>query len=157
MLHPLSAEIERLAGEVAAAAGLGLRDVQLLSHRLPLTLIVKVQRLDGSDISLDECAALSAPMAETLEAAGLLQDAYVLEVSSPGIGDELNSDRDFQSFRGFPVEVLCRDSDGAERCREGSLLQRDEEAVHLNVRGRQQRIPRNTVVRVRLVTPKDSS
>lgn len=157
MPHPLIPALERLAEPVAAAAGLELRQVQLLSHRIPLTLVVQVQRRDGRDISLDECAAFSAPMGEALEASGLLEEAYVLEVSSPGIGDELSSERDFQSFRGFPVEVLCRDATGSERCREGSLLERDDEAVHLNVRGRMQRIPRSEVVRVRLVTPKDSS
>jgi ribosome maturation factor RimP len=155
--HPLIPEIEQLATTVASAAGLELRGVQLLSHRIPLTLMVQVQRADGLDISLDECAAFSGPMGEALEAAGLLAEAYVLEVSSPGISEDLSSDRDFQSFRGFPVEVLCRDSTGAERRREGALLERDNEAVHLNVRGRRQRIPRSDVVQVRLVTPKDSS
>ena len=76
--------------------------------------------------------------------------AYVLEVSSPGIGEDLHSDRDFVSFRGFPVEVLRRDADGAEVRRRGHLLGRDEQVVQLNERGRILRIPRDEVLRVRL-------
>lgn len=131
--------------------------MHLLSHRLPLTVQVFVQRSDGGDVSLEQCAALSAPLGEALEASGLLIQAYVLEISSPGIGEHLESDRDFTSFRGFPVEVLRRGADGREQRREGLLLGRDAQVVLLNDRGRTVRIPRAEVVRVQLVTPRDSS
>jgi len=116
---------------------------------------VQVRRADGSDVSLDECAAFSAPLGEALDAAELLEAPFVLEVSSPGIGEELCTDRDFASFRGFPVEVLRRAADGSETLREGLLLQRDDHSVHLNIRGRTSRIPRQEVARVRLVSPRD--
>jgi len=118
---------------------------------------VLVQRADGSDISLDECASLSAPLGEAIEAAELLGDAYVLEVSSPGVSDDLHDDRDFRSFRGFPVAVHCRDSKGLAVRREGLLLERDATDVHLNIRGRTQRIPRDSVISVCLVTPTQAS
>lgn len=84
-----------------------------------MTVQILVQRTDGSDISLDECASLSAPLGEAMDAAGLLADAYVLEVSSPGVSDELQDDRDFRSFRGFPIEVQFRDAKGETVCSEG--------------------------------------
>ncbi|MFM7360346.1 MAG: ribosome assembly cofactor RimP, partial [Cyanobium sp.] len=86
---PLLPEYERLASQAAAPAGLRVIGVELLSHRIPMTVRVLVQRLDGGDVSLDECAALSGPLGEALEAGGLLEAACVLEVSSPGIGEEL--------------------------------------------------------------------
>ena len=98
---------------VAQRAGFSLEAVQLLTHRIPMTVQVLVRRGDGSDVSLDDCAALSAPLAEALDASELIASAYVLEVSSPGIGEELASDRDFQSFRSFPVAVERRAADGA--------------------------------------------
>jgi ribosome maturation factor RimP len=151
--HPLLPELETLARSVLEPRGFILRAVHLLSHRIPLTVQVMVQKADGTDISLDECAALSMPLGEAIEVAGLLPDAYVLEVSSPGIGEELHDDRDFRSFRGFPVEVRFRDPKGAEVRREGLLLERDADALHLNMRGRPQRIPRGDVIAVRLVSP----
>jgi ribosome maturation factor RimP len=77
----------------------------------------------------------------------------VLEVSSPGIGEDLDSDRDFESFRGFPVEVLQQEPNGEPSRQTGLLLGRDEQAVLLNRRGRTVRIPRETVLQVRLTTP----
>ena len=153
MPHPLLPELERLAQLAVAAAGFELKGVHLFTHRIPMTVQVLVQRTDGSDISLDECASLSAPLGEAIEAAEWLGDAYVLEVSSPGVSDNLRDDRDFRSFRGFPIEVICRDDQGLEVRREGLLLERDAKDLHLNVRGRTQLIPRDAVIRVSLVTP----
>ena len=153
MPHPLLPDLERLAEAAVAQAGFTLKGVHLFTHRIPMTVQVLVQRADGTDISLDECASLSAPLGEAMEAAALLADAYVLEVSSPGVSDELRDDRDFRSFRGFPIAVDYRDAKGSEVRREGLLLERDATDVHLNIRGRTQRIPRDAVIRVCLVTP----
>lgn len=120
-----------------------------------MTVQVLVRRADGSDVSLDDCAAFSSPLGEALEAAALLEAPYVLEVSSPGIGEELSEDRDFISFRSFPVAVHRRAVDGSETIQEGLLLDRDAEVVRLNVRGRTVKVPRQEVVRVRLVSPRD--
>lgn len=153
MAHPLTADLERLAQATATVTGLEVRAVEVLTHRIPMTVRVLVQRADGTDVSLDECAALSGPLGEALEASTLLEAPYVLEVSSPGIGEILSSDRDFESFRSFPVEVLRQEGEGEPSRQEGLLLGRDEQAVLLNRRGRTVRIPREAVLQVRLTTP----
>ena len=154
MPHPLNPELDALVRQLAPAAGLEVRGVQVLTHRIPMTVQVLVQRQDGQDVTLDECAAFSGPLGDALEAAALLADTpYVLEVSSPGIADDLSSDRDFQSFRSFPVEVWLQREDGSTSCQQGLLLGRDAESVQLNVRGRTVRLPRQQVLRVHLTTP----
>jgi ribosome maturation factor RimP len=157
MAHPLIPELETLAREHLEAAGFALKGLQLFTHRIPMTLQVLVQRGDGSDVSLDDCASVSGPLGEAIEAAGLLAEAYVLEVSSPGVSEVLHDDRDFRSFRGFPVEVHSRDTAGKDQRREGLLLERTAEAVLLNMRGRTARIPRESVITVRLITPATES
>jgi len=153
--HPLLAELERLAATEALAADLQVVAVHLHTHRIPMTVQVMVRRSDGSDVNLDACAAFSGPLGEALESAALLESPYVLEVSSPGIEDELTSDRDFNSFRGFPVAVTLNDGQGTEQIREGLLLGRDALEVRLNVRGRTLRLNRAAVTHVRLVSPRD--
>ena len=108
---------------------------------------------DSSDVNLDDCAHFSQAFGEALEASELITGAYVLEITSPGLGDVLQQDRDFRSFRGFPVCVRQRDAKGGEIQREGTLLGRDADAVELNLRGRIQRIPRCDVLEVRLTSP----
>jgi ribosome maturation factor RimP len=144
-------EIERLAGQVGASSRLEIVAVQIFTHRIPMTVEVRVRRADGADVTLEECAAFSGSLGEAIEASELLPSAYVLEISSPGIGEDLITDRDFESFRGFPVEVMSSDSPGSPSPREGLLLGRDDQSVLINLRGRSVRIPRSEVVRVRLV------
>jgi ribosome maturation factor RimP len=153
--HLLIADLERLAAAQALAADLQVVAVHLHSHRIPMTVQVMLRRSDGGDVSLDACAAFSGPLGEAIEGSELLESPYVLEVSSPGIDEELTSDRDFTSFRGFPVAVTVDDGQGTEQIREGLLLGRDALEVRLNVRGRTLRLNRASVTHVRLVSPRD--
>ena len=152
--HPLIPDLEHLASQVAADAGFQVCGVQLLTHRIPMTLQVQLRLADGGDVSLDNCASFSHLLDDALEAASLIEEAYVLEISSPGIPETLSEDRDFRSFRGFPVCVRYRDAKtGAEAEREGLLLERTDDSVQINVRGRTIRLPRADVIAVRLTTP----
>ena len=118
-----------------------------------MTLEIQIRHQSGTDVSLDDCAGFSRVLGDALEASTLLTEAYVLEISSPGIGEKLCSDRDFQTFRGFPVEVCHRDKADTEQRIEGLLLERDSDTLQINIRGRIRRIPRDCVIGVRLTSP----
>ncbi|MEC9452539.1 MAG: ribosome maturation factor RimP [Cyanobacteriota bacterium] len=152
MPHPLLPDLETLASATAAGKGYKLCCVQVFTHLIPITIQVQIRCKDGSDVSLDDCAHFSASMDEALEASQLFTEAYVLEISSPGIGDQLHSDQDFLTFRGFPVEISFRDDD-SDLHQAGLLHKRSDEHVHINIKGRIQRIPRKAVTCVRLTNP----
>ena len=118
-----------------------------------MTVQIQIRRLSGEDVSLDDCASLSGPIGEAIEASALLNEAYVLEISSPGIGELLQSDRDFQTFRGFPVEVSFKDDQGKEQNLAGSLLDRSVDHLEINIKGRVKRVIRSTIRSVRLTSP----
>jgi ribosome maturation factor RimP len=147
--------LETLARRVADTTGFRVVEAQIQTHRHPCIVLVQIRTGDGGDVTLDDCAAFSGALAEAMEAEELLSEAYVLEISSPGLSDTLVEDRDFHSFRGFPIEVRFRDSSGAECTRAGLLLERDDAFLHLNVRGRRQRIPRQDVLTVSLTRPSE--
>ena len=153
MPHPLLPDLETLASSVAAAQGFELCGIQLLTHMSPMTLEVQIRHSSGADVSLDDCAGFSGVLGDALEASSLLTEAYVLEISSPGIGDQLIEDRDFQTFRGFPVEVTHRDKDNSEQRLDGLLLERSDDELQINIRGRIKRISRDRVIGVRLTSP----
>ena len=125
----------------------------MLTHMSPMTLEVQIRHSTGTDVSLDDCAGFSGVLGDALETSTLLTEAYVLEISSPGIGDQLIEDRDFQTFRGFPVEVLHRDKDDSEQRLDGLLLERSDDELQINIRGRIKRISRDRVIGVRLTSP----
>ena len=118
-----------------------------------MTVQIQIRRANGEDVTLDDCAGLSGPIGDAIEALSLLSEAYVLEISSPGIGELLQSDRDFQTFKGFPVDVSFEDGEGHPQTLAGSLLERSADHLEINIKGRIKRIPRSSVSSVRLTSP----
>lgn len=118
-----------------------------------MTMQVQIRHIGGDDVTLDDCAQFTDPMSEAIDKAQLLTEAYVLEVSSPGISEELLTDRDFLTFKGFPVEVIYKDDNNSEHRSSGLLHERSIDHVNLNIKGRINRIPREHVSGVRLISP----
>ena len=150
--HQLLSNLEKIAGVTAVQNSFELCGVELHTHKRPMTIQVLIRHQGGDDVSLDDCASLSEYMDEAIEASKLLEEPYVLEISSPGIGEYLSSDKDFLTFRSFPVEVSFL-KEGNEQSDSGLLLERSEQHVHLNIKGRIKRIPRESVTCVRLTSP----
>ena len=126
-------------------------DVAIHAHRQPLAVVIAIRRSDGGDVSIVDCEKLSHRLGFLLDEAQLFATAFVLEVSSPGLGENLVSDRDFRSFHGFPVELHCQQQ-GRHAVIHGTLMGRDENVVQLNRKGRITRIARGNVLQVRLTT-----
>ena len=137
--------------------GFDICDVKLHTHQKPMTLQVQIRRNDSNhyDVSLEDCARLSGPIGEAIEASSLLSEAYVLEISSPGINEFLTEDRDFKTFKGFPVEVLSITENGLELNQKGLLHERNESHLVLNMKGKITRISIGLVKSVRLSTTKN--
>ena len=153
MPHPLLPDLKDLASATAEGHGFELADLQVLAHMQPMTVQIQIRRSSGDDVTLDDCAGFSAPMGEALENSAVLTEAYVLEISSPGIGERLQTDRDFQTFRRYPVDVIHRDSEGTEQKHSGTLLERTEDHIKISIHGRIKQIPRDSVISVELTSP----
>ena len=153
MPHPLLPDLEDLASATAVDHGFELADLQVLAHMQPMTVQIQIRRSNGDDVTLDDCAGFSAPMGEALENSAVLSEAYVLEISSPGIGEQLQSDRDFQTFRRYPVDVIHRDTEGSQQRHSGTLLERTEDLIRISIHGRIKQISRDSVISVELTSP----
>ena len=151
--HPLLPDLKELASATALDHGFELADLQALAHMQPMTVQIQIRRSSGDDVTLDDCASFSAPMGQALENSALLTEAYVLEISSPGIGEHLQSDRDFQTFRRYPVDVIQRDTEGTQQRHSGTLLERTEDHIKISIHGRIKHIPRDSIVSVELTSP----
>jgi ribosome maturation factor RimP len=149
MTHPLIPQIIELATPVAEELGLEVVGAVFQTNKRPPVLRVDI-RNPISDTGLNDCEQMSRALEATLDAAEIIPDAYVLEISSPGISRLLSTDREFISFKGFGVIItLASPVEGKMEAR-GNLIGRDEAAVHLNQKGRAIAIPRDLVTRVEL-------
>lgn len=94
-------------------------------------LQIMLDRVDGADITIDDCTLASRTISALLDVADPIPEAYELEVGSPGIDRPLTRAKDFDSFAGFEAKVELRQAvDGRRRFR-GRLLGLDAGMVRL--------------------------
>ncbi|MBD2136328.1 ribosome maturation factor RimP [Anabaena sp. FACHB-1237] len=149
MTHPLIPQLIELATPVAAELGLELVGIVFHTNQNPPALRVDIRNPE-QDTGLDDCERMSRSLEASLDAAEIIPDAYVLEVSSPGISRQLVTDREFISFKGFPVIVVTSPPFNHQEQWIGNLVRRDETTVYLNQKGRMVAIPRDLITKVQL-------
>ena len=144
--------VEAKASNQSNAADLGLFVVGAVfkTNQHPPVLRIDFRNLE-QDTSLNDCERMSRALEAALDSSDLILDAYVLEVSSPGISRSLSTDREFISFKGFPVEVTTTEPVNGVTAWTGQLIRRDDTSVHINQKGRSIAIPRQFIHRVLLV------
>ena len=146
-------DLEDLASKEAANKGLKVVGFKLHAHTKPMTLQVQIRQNNGSDVSLDDCALFSTPMNEAIERSKLLDSPYVLEISSPGLSDVLQTDRDYDTFKGFPIEVTFENKENKQFSESGLLNTRTKDHLIINIKGTMKKIPIANVISVRLESP----
>lgn len=149
MAHPLIPQIIDLAIPVAESLGLEVVGAVFHTNQRPPVLRVDI-RNPHQDTGLDDCERMSRALEATLDTTDIIPDAYVLEISSPGISRQLITDREFISFKGFTVVVNTSQPYEGQQEWTGQLIKRDENAVYLNQKGRTVAIPRSLITRVQL-------
>lgn len=149
MTHPLVPEIINLAKPIAQKLGLEVIEIIFQTNKKPPVLRVDIRNLE-TDTSLDNCEQMSRLLEETLDALEIMPEAYMLEVSSPGISRQLTTDRDFISFKGFPLTVTTHTPYKNEKEWRGSLQGRDEKAIYISQKGKAIAIPLELVAKVQL-------
>ncbi len=153
MLNQFSKELEKIAASTAAIEGYKVIGINFFNHTKPMTIQIQICLKGGKDVSLDDCSYLSKPIGEAIENSKLLDFPYVLEVSSPGLNDILETDKEFETFKGFPIEVSKKDGTNSQVIESGLLHKRSKEHLLINVKGKISKIPRKHVMQVRLVSP----
>lgn len=149
MTHPLIPQILELAAPIAEELGLEVVEAIFQTNKRPPVLRLDI-RNPQNDTSLNDCERMSRALEDTLDTHAIIPNAYVLEISSPGISRQLNNDREFIAFKGFAVTVKTH-APYLERDQwRGNLQGRDEATVYLNQKGRAIAIPRHLIACVHL-------
>jgi len=101
---------------VVEGMGYELVRVRLMSGKSK-TLQIMADRPDGG-IDVDECGEISTAISATLDVEDPIEDAYTLEVSSPGIDRPLTRLKDFEAWAGYEAKVETTELiDGRRRFR----------------------------------------
>jgi len=148
-------KLEALLKRVAHEQDLEIYGLSIQTSQNPIVIEIIIQKTNGDDISLDDCALFNTPASDEIEKSNLLNCSYVLEISSQGVSDELTSDRDFKTFKGFPVNVELNQKNSKIKFLNGLLFEKSNDYLAINIKGRIKKIPFNEVLKISLCTLKD--
>ncbi|WP_310410464.1 ribosome maturation factor RimP [Chamaesiphon sp. OTE_8_metabat_110] len=149
MGRPLIPQITDIATPIATELGLEVVAIVFHTHERPPALRIDI-RNPNADTGLQDCERMSRALEAALDTTEVIPFAYSLEVSSPGTSRELTTDREFNAFGGFAVQVTTHQPIDNKTEWQGQLIRRDETTIYLSQKGRTIQIPRELVSKVYL-------
>lgn len=127
----LTKKIERTIAPMAQTMGYDIvRILMIGAGSVRPTLQIMAERPDGTML-IDDCSRLSQAVSALLDVENLIEEAYVLEVSSPGIDRPLTRLKDFDRYAGFEARIEMHTPQDGQRKFKGALKGLDGETVLL--------------------------
>jgi ribosome maturation factor RimP len=127
----LAARVAAIAAPVLA--GLGLRLVRAKVSGLDgCTVQIMAERPDGS-MAIEDCEAASRALSPVLDVADLIERAYRLEISSPGLDRPLVRRSDFERHVGAAVKAELTSPAAGRRRYRGTLVGVEGDSVRIRV------------------------
>ncbi|MDO4313419.1 MAG: ribosome maturation factor RimP [Eubacteriales bacterium] len=83
--------------------GFDLWDVEYVKEGGTWYLRAYIDKPGG--IHVDDCEVVSRELSDILDEKDFIDEAYILEVSSPGLGRPLKKEKDFQKSLGKEIEI----------------------------------------------------
>jgi len=148
-------KLEILLQKVASEWDLEVCRLNIKTNHNPIIIEITIRKLNGDDISIDDCSRFNNPASSEIENSNLLNCSYVLEISSQGVSDELTSERDFKTFKGFPVNVELNQKNSKIKFLHGLLYEKSKDYLAINIKGNIKKIPFIEVQKISLSTLKD--
>ncbi len=133
----MDARILAVAEPVAEDMGYTIVRIRVMSSKRSTVQIMAERKSDGL-MGVDDCALLSRAVSSALEVDDPLRDAYILEVSSPGLDRPLTSLVDFKNYEGHVARLeLDRLVEGRKRFR-GVLAGVDGKNIEIDLDGEEE-------------------
>lgn len=108
-----------------------LVDVEYVKEAGTWYLRAYIDKEDG--IAVDDCEVISRKLGAWLDEKDLIQDSYILEVSSPGLGRPLKKEKDFIRSIGKDVDIRLYRQLNKQKDFTGTLLAYDKDTVTLGM------------------------
>ena len=96
-------QVDELAEALVIAEGMELVDLEYRRQGPRWMLRLFIDKESG--VTIDDCANISRQLGDLLDAKDIIPQAYVLEVSSPGLNRPLKKKEDFSRFAGRKVQL----------------------------------------------------
>ena len=99
----IAKKAEELLVPVTETYGVSVYDVEYVTENNEKYLRAYIDKEGG--VTIDDCENVSRAFETKLDESGLIDEQYILEVSSPGLGRTLSKDRHLEKSIGESVEI----------------------------------------------------
>jgi len=127
--------LSEIVSPVLEDMGFELVRLRLMGGKSP-TLQIMADKPDGG-IEVDDCAKISTAVSATLDVEDPIEDAYALEVSSPGIDRPLTRLKDFEVWKGHEAKIETHEPIDSRKRFKGELqgVENGEILIEIDVNG----------------------
>lgn len=120
-------QTEGLLEPIVTGLGFELVDVEYVKEAGTWYLRAYIDKPGG--ITVDDCEAVSRKFSDILDEKDYIEDTYIFEVSSPGLGRPLKKEKDFQRSLGEEVEIRTYRAIEKQKEFTGILKEYDKDSV----------------------------
>ena len=142
------AKTEELLQPLVDAHGFELVDVEYVKEAGNWYLRAYIDKPGG--IAVDDCEVISRALSDKLDEEDYIEDSYILEVSSPGLGRPLKKEKDFQRSNGKEIEVRTFRAIDKQKEFTGILKEFDKDSFTIVMEDNEMTFQRSETALVRL-------
>lgn len=122
---------EAILQPIVEQQGCEIYDVEYVKEGSDWYLRAYIDKPDG--VNIIDCETVSRALSDALDKEDFIQDAYILEVSSPGLGRTLKKDKHLQKSIGEKVELRTYKPIDRQKEFEGVLKAFDQNSITLEI------------------------
>ncbi len=140
---------EKLLIPIMEANGFELVDVEYVKEAGNWYLRAYIDKPGG--ITVDDCEVVNRELGDLLDRDDFIDESYILEVSSPGLGRPLKKERDFIRSKGEEVEIRTYRMVDRQKEFRGVLKAWDKDTVTIEYEdGQEQVFEKDNIALIRL-------
>ena len=130
-MEMITKKISEMAGSLASGFGVEIVDVKLVGSPRKQILRIFIDKENG--VTLEDCAKFSRAFSAVMEVEDMIQSAYVIEVSSPGLDRPLKDINDFIRSKGKLVKITTREKIEDQNFIIGRVLEVENDNIRLSI------------------------
>ncbi len=139
---------EQLLAPITEKFGVEIYDVEYVKEGSNWYLRAFIDKEEG--VNINDCENVSRALSDALDTEDYIEDAYILEVSSPGLGRALKKDRHLEKSLGLEVEVRTYKAIDGQKEFSGILKAYDQETVTIEETNGEHVFRRSEIAQIRL-------
>ena len=144
----IEARTEELLLPIAEENDVEIYDVEYVKEGGEWYLRAYIDKEGG--VNIQDCENVSRKLSDRLDEEDYIEDAYILEVSSPGLGRALKKDRHLEKSLGMAVELRLYRPLEKRKEFEGILKAYDRDSVTIETEDEEKKFAKSDIALIRL-------